>query len=487
MTAVLPIAPRGLRLAAGLAAAVPFLAGCSVGPDHVSPEMPLPAVWSEPKAPGMSLAPVPAEEWWKTFNDPLLDSLIDRARRSNQDLEAAVLRLREARAQKMIARAGALPSLTAGGFYQRSRPSATLSARARSLGEEENLWHGGFDALWEIDIFGGARRSIEAAQDQVESAQEDYRDVLVTLFAEVARNYIELRGLQKEIAVARRNLEAQRDTAALVRAKFQAGLVSELDVVRAEAQAATTESQVPLLEDSRAQAIHRLGVLAGEAPGALGDELAKEAAIPPPPPEVPIGLPSGLLQRRPDIRRAERELAAACARIGAAKADLFPRFFLNGSAGLESQRFKSFGDWDSRSWSIGPSFSWPVFASGRIWANVQVQDARHQQALTFYEKTVLLSLEEVENALSRCRREKERWRALDAAVQSSRRAVALASEVYRRGLIDFLSVLEAERSLYSAESQLALSERSVSMATVALYKALGGGWEKAEEMSRAGR
>jgi NodT family efflux transporter outer membrane factor (OMF) lipoprotein len=473
-------------------------AGCSVGPDYEAPDVPLPAAWSQQETPGTSTAPA-AAAWWKTFRDPILDSLIERAVASNHDLRIARARVREAREAEIIAASAGLPAVNASGSYSRSRTSENLSfggsvsggggASANRVfgpeGEQRDLWVAGFDASWELDVFGGVRRSVEASRADLEAFEADLRDVLVTLLAEVGSSYIELRGSQRALAITRANAASQRETVLLTRARFQAGLVGELDVVRAEAQVAATESAVPALEASIAQSIHRLGVLLGEEPGALRPELLAEAPIPPPPAEVPVGLPSELLLRRPDLRRAERELASACARIGVARADLFPRFFLIGTVGLESDRFKTWGNSDSRFWSLGPNVSWPVFAGGRIRANVRVADARHEQALDRYERSVLLSLEEVENALVGYGSAQGRLRSLVQAVQSNRRAVEMSSELYTRGLLDFLAVLDAQRALFLSEGQMVESERQVSTALVALYKALGGGWEETEEEAEA--
>ncbi|HSW46747.1 MAG TPA: efflux transporter outer membrane subunit, partial [Phycisphaerae bacterium] len=341
----------------------------------------------------------------------------------------------------------------------------------------QNLFQTGFDATWEVDVFGGVRRSVEAAGADIQAAEEYQRHVLVSLLSEVARNYIETRSNQRRLTIAAENISSQQDTLELTRTRFNAGLTSELDVAQAQAQLATTQSQVPVLEMLLAQAIHRLGVLLGQPPESLVDELVQAAPIPAVPPEIPVGLPSELLHRRPDIRRSERQLAAATARIGVATAELFPRFSLTGSFGTQTDDIQHFLDRKSLFWSVGPTMSWPIFDAGRIRANIDVQDIRQQQALALYQQAILIALEEVENALVAYRQEQVRYRHLATAAKSNRRAFDLANERYAKGLADFLSVLESQRSLYVTEDALIQSEGRAVASLIAIYKALGGGWE----------
>jgi NodT family efflux transporter outer membrane factor (OMF) lipoprotein len=277
--------------------------------------------------------------------------------------------------------------------------------------------------------------------------------------------------------VARANFKAQQDTLELTRVRFQAGLASDLEVAQAEAQVKTTAAQIPILESSLKQAAYRLDLLLGSEPGSLWSELSNEAPIPALPPEVLVGLPSELLRRRPDIRRAERQLAAATARTGAAIADLFPKFSLTGAFGLQSISASDWFTGGSRFWSIGPTIRWPVFDAGRIRANIEVRNAQQEQALRQYERTILTALQDVENALVNYAKEQTRYRSLDEAVAANRRAMAMSNELYIRGLVDFLNVLDAQRSLYFSEAELAVSESRMASNLVSLYKALGGGWE----------
>jgi NodT family efflux transporter outer membrane factor (OMF) lipoprotein len=460
------------------------LAACTVGPDYRPPRTTVPPTWGELASAGAASQPSnptsdpsPLAEWWTTFHDATLDALVKRAVRANPDLRRAEARVREARARRGVVAADRFPALDAAGSAARSRASANISNAPPGAGEPSSLYQVGFDASWEIDLFGGVRRSLEAADADVAAGVEDRRDALVSLLAEVARSYVELRGAQRQAAIARANLGAQTETLELTRARLAAGLASDLDVARAEAQVQATAAQIPSLESAARASIHLLSVLLAQQPNALAGELSREAPIPPTPREVPIGLPSDLLRRRPDVRRAERQLAAATARIGVATADLFPRFSLVGSLGLESSTFRDVGDLDSRFWSIGPSVSWPLLDFGRIRSNVDVVDAREEQAAAVYERTVLTSLREVEDALVSFSREQARRRELAGAVDSNRRAVSLADQLYRAGRTDFLSVLQSQRDLYASEDDLVDSDRRVASDLIALYKALGGGWE----------
>lgn len=302
---------------------------------------------------------------------------------------------------------------------------------------------------------------------------------MVTLLAEVAQNYLELRGSQRQLAIAQANLKAQSETLGITRSRYEAGLASDLDVARAQAQVQTTQSQIPALQASARQSIHLLGVLLGQPPMALAEELSRHEAIPEPPPQVPVGLPSELLRRRPDIRRAERQLAAATARIGVATANLFPRFSLTGSFGLQSGQLDTLPNAGSNFWSIGPGVRWLVLDWGRVRSEIHVQNARQEQALLAYEQTVLTALREVEDALVVFTHEQARHQALVRALAANRRAVELATQLYQQGLSDFLSVLQAQRDLYASEDALAQSDLTVSTALVRLYKSLGGGWDDA--------
>ena len=465
-----------------LALLVAATGGCAVGPNYQHPAATAPAQWGASLAGGETNAPAALAAWWETFHDARLDSLINRAVQSNLDLQIAQARVRAARAQYNIAAADLLPTVDGSGAYERqqqSRHQPVLGSLPIPAGVpfENNVYQAGFDASWEIDVFGGKRRAKEAARAEFAASEFDRRGAVVTLLGEVAHNYLEVRGYQRRLAIAQENIAAQAKELAITRDRFAHGLTSDLDVEQAGTLLATTRAEVPALETDLSAAIHRLGVLLGQQPEALTAELSVAAPIPAAPPVVPVGLPSGLLLRRPDVQVAERQLAAATANIGVAKADLFPKFFLTGAAGFESV---SASDWftsGSSFWSAGPTVQWRIFDAGRIRANIRVQNARQEQALAAYEQTVLTAFEDVENGLVAYANEQTRRLSLEDAVTTSQKSLELANKLYANGLTDFLHVLDAERSLYQAQDALAQSDRTVATDLVALYKSLGGGWE----------
>jgi NodT family efflux transporter outer membrane factor (OMF) lipoprotein len=466
-----------------------LITGCKVGPDYRQPELNIPGQFSSSPAQSATTQPTtrPAEDlsrWWTVFQDPALDSLIERAGKSNLDLKLAAARLREAKAARGIVAAGLWPTANLSGSASRYKgseklPGMTIAGFENPAAQEQSNYQIGTDALWELDIFGGTRRGIEAAEADIAAAEEANRDVMVSLMAEVALNYIQLRGSQRELAIARQNIKLQRDTLELTQTRFKAGLTGELDVARSRALVASTEAVLPPVQQAISQSIFRLSVLIGRDPGMLLGELSSEAAMPTGPVAFPPGMPSELLRRRPDIRRSERELAAATARIGVATADLFPKFTIVGNLGVQTNRYAHIADAHSGFWSIGPGVSWPIFDAGRIRSQIAVQSARTDAALIGYESNVLLALEEVENAIVAHARDRERRAALAESVAANRRSVELASELYSKGLVDFLSVLDAQKDLFSSEEQLVLVDRAIAADIVKLYKALGGGWAEA--------
>lgn len=456
--------------------------GCAVGPNYRPPRAEAPAHWAEPLGNGETNAPALLGAWWKNFHDPELNSLVDRAVRSNLDLKIAQARVRAARAEKQMTSADLWPSANATGSYQRQQQSRNQPVLGSfpippSVPFENNVYQAGFDASWEIDVFGGRRRAVESASAQLAATEYESKDVLLTLLGDVARNYVDVRGYQRRLVIARENIKAQEEGLAIARDRFAHGVASDLDVEQAATLLTTTRAEVPALEAARETSIHRLGVLLGLQPGALIAELSVEQPIPAAPPSVPVGLPSDLLLRRPDVREAERKLAAATASIGVAKADLFPKFFLTGVAGVESV---SASDWfagNSQFWSVGPTMTWKIFDAGRIRANIRVQNARQEQALGAYEQTTLTAFEDVENSLVAYAKEQTRRDSLADSVTTSQKSLDLAIRLYRSGLTDFVNVLEAERALYEAQDALVQSDRNISTDVVALYKSLGGGWD----------
>ncbi len=449
-----------------------LLSGCAVGPNYEPPRTDVPAAWY---GPSLATEPnMPAQQdivhWWTNFGDDELTSLIGRAVQSNLDLKIAESRIGQARAARGVVAGGLWPSVNAAAAESRSRTAGL------SRGATRNLYEAGFDAAWELDIFGGVRRDIEAAEADVQAAIENRRGVLVTLAAEVALDYIDIRAFQQQVVIAQNNLHIQMETAKLTSARFDTGFVGALDVANADAQTAATASQIPLLESSIQQTIYSLSILLDREPSALMGELIDTSSIPTAPLNVPAGVPSDLLRRRPDIRSAEAGIHSATARVGVAVAELFPKLSLSGTAGYQSSRSGTLTEWNNRFWSFGPSASWPIFAGGSIASNIELQKAREEQSLIVYRQTVLNAMQEVENALIASCKEQQHRDELIKAVTANRKAVQLATQLYTQGQIEFLNVLATQTALYATEDALVQSNRAVSTNLVALYKALGGGW-----------
>ena len=463
-----------------------LLSACTVGPDYRAPQETA-AVWVtaeesiEPRSEVLT-------EWWSRFEDPLMTSLIERAARSNHDLRIATARVREARDLRHATRSKHLPQIGAAADATRFRLSengvgvGSAAAQQGLVNREDDFFQAGFDATWELDVFGGTRRAVEGASARVEAVEQDRRDTLVTVLAEVALCYIEIRGNERRLAVAKDNLRIQRQSLELVENKVASGLARQLEAEQARAQLETTRSTIPALSGARRVGAYRLAVLLGEEPGALLSELA--AARPVPSALASIGLPTELLRRRPDVRAAERRLAAATADIGVAVADLYPRFLLSSAAGRESGAFSELLSAGSGTWLASPGIRWPIFQGGRIRANIRAVKARSEAALARYERRVLIAIEEAESALVRTLRERETRQRLEQAVVASRRAAELAEILYRRGLADYLTVLDSQRTLNVVDDRLALSATAEATSVVRLYKALGGGWEAFEPPSQ---
>lgn len=480
-----------------------LLLGCTVGPDFAPPKADTPQRFTLPAqmpASAATQAPIASAAWWESFGDPALTSLVGRAATSNLDVRQAVLRIAEARANRDVAAAGMFPVLSANASYERERISekTAFTSLLGSLGAGAAAGHGppggvsgvppgfqnpfgqwqaGFDASWEIDLWGRVRRNVEAADADTEASVEDGRSVLVSLFAEVGRDYVDLRAAQLRRAVLEENVATARDILALARDRRQAGTGTDLDVANAAAQLTSTEAQLPAEASRATQDVNGLSFLLGQPPGTLGAELETAKPVPPVPPEVPIGLPADLVRRRPDIREAEAQLHAATARIGVAVADLFPTVTLSANAGSQASRAGEIGTWASRFFSIGPSLELPIFNGGQLRAMVRLQDVRAKEAAVAYARAVLSALNDVENALAAYGAEQSRRVSLTATVDQDREALSLARQRYASGVTTFLDVLDAERALEQSELSLADSTAAVSTDLVALYKALGGGWE----------
>lgn len=475
-----------MKSAITIAAICFLLAGCAVGPNYKPPKISAPANWASPLAGGETNSPAGLAAWWKNFDDTNLDSLVATAVQSNLTLRIAAARVREARAERGVVAGELWPSVAGSASYSRNRfGQNSFPPLPPGTGLDYNLYSAGFDAAWELDIFGGTRRAVEAANAEIGAAEYGQRDVLVSLLAELVRNYIGARSYQQRLAITRSNIQVQQEILDLTSNRFQNGLSSDLDVQQATAVLTSTEAQVPSLETGFRQNVYALAVLLAQPPGALLDEMSAEKPIPLTPPEVPVGLPSDLLQRRPDVQRAERELAAATANIGVARADLFPKFSLTGVASLQSISAHNWFDYASRTWSAGPTVQWELFEAGRIRANIRVQNARQEQALDAYQQTVLTALEDAENALTAYAREQVRRESLSQSVGANQQALELSTQLYKSGLVDFLRVLDSERSLYAAQDALVQSDQAVSEDLVQLYKALGGGWKNESDPALA--
>ena len=472
-----------------LLAALSLLAACTVGPDYEPPDLTttVPDQWHTAVETEMTADTTDLELWWLTFNDPLLTDLIRRAEFGNLDLQAAVGRVAEARAIRGIANGRYWPDIILGGAYsyQKLSENGLQGAQAGQPGdpggtellkEPFESWSAGLSMSWEIDLFGRIRRTVEASDAQLQASVEDYRDVLVTLYAEVGGAYVDARTFQTRLDFAEQNVESQRNSLELTRDRFNAGLTSALDVAQAEQNLAQTESTIPSLEIGLEAGLNRLAVLLGEAPGTLHEELQAYSGLPEPDDKVAYGIPADLLRRRPDIRQSERLLASQTARIGIATADLYPTLSLGGSIGLEALDFENLAEGSSLFWSLVPQISWPIFTGGKIQNRIRAEEARTQQALAAYEQTVLHALEEVQNSLVAYGQEKQRKDRLLEAVRASQRAVDLVQTQYVSGLTNFQNFLDAQRSLFRQQDELAESAGQVVNNLITLNRSLGGGW-----------
>ncbi|WP_416772928.1 efflux transporter outer membrane subunit [Pseudomonas sp. RHF3.3-3] len=458
--------------------------GCTLGPDFEAPKPELGERWHTRQGePGHSQPAEGATEaaWWEGFADPQLAALMRQVQAGNLDLQRAASRLAQSRAARRSIAADELPKVDGAAGYSRARNSSRgLSDPSGENGRHDyNLWSTGLGISWEADLWGRVKRSVEAADANVQVAEEDRRAVLVTILAETARDYIQLRALQNEQAVTRQNLEIARRTRALTHLRRDEGVATELEVAQATAQVATIEAQLPALQQGEARLINALSRLMGLEPQALAGQLQAATAIPVPPASVPIGLPSELARRRPDIRRAEADLHAATAAIGMARADFYPRISLSGNLGFQALQLSDLGSWGSHTLAVGPSLSVPLFEGGRLQGQLQLRESRQQEAALRYRQTVLDAWHEVDDALSAYQAGQRRRDSLHQAVEQSRLALASARQQYEQGTVDFLNVLTVQGALLANEDALVDSTAAVSLALVGLYGALGGGWEQA--------
>lgn len=450
------------------------LAGCaSVGPDYAPPTPDAPAAWSglEHGGPAQGGQTGDISRWWRTLNDPLLTSLVAEALRTNHDLRDAQARLRAARARRAVALAGFFPGLNASGSGSRA-----MSSREAGTGLTRENYDVGLDASWELDVFGGVRRDFEAAGADLEASEASLNAAQVSLAAEVALSYVEMRSLQQRLGIARTNLASQSETLQLTQWRAQAGLADSQDVAQALSSREQTRAQIPALETSLTETQHSLDILLGMTPGSLRERLDAGSELPQPSEKIAVGIPADVLRQRPDVRAAERLLAAETARVGVAEAARYPSFTLSGSLGLEALTLGALGNSGAETWNLVEGITAPIFQAGRLRAQVEVQDAAREQALVAYEQTVLEALRDVENALVALARSRQRAEALGIAAEAARNAADMARQRYSSGLIDFQPVLDAERSALSTEDSLASARADGVLALIRLYKALGGGW-----------
>jgi NodT family efflux transporter outer membrane factor (OMF) lipoprotein len=476
----------------GFAAALAFAAlqaGCAVGPDYAMPDMALPSRWTQASADARGSSPAASlDAWWRGFNDPLLDELMDEAVAGNADVASAKAKIREARATRREAEAGLWPSVTGSASASETGPQSGIGGGATTATSSSSAasspFQAGLDASWELDLFGGKRRDAEAAVKGEEATEEDLRATLLTLIGDVGAYYAEARGYQARIALARRTVASQRRTADLTQVKFEAGAASGADAAKADSQAAATAADIPTYEAGYAEAVHRLSVLTGRAPGALYDRMQAVRAIPAPRKALPAGVPADLLSRRPDVRAAERRVAQATAKIGAAESALYPDVSLTGSLSTTASRPGELLRASSVSWSWGPSVSIPILDGGKLAAERDATQAQRDEYLVAWRSSVLTAMEDVENALVSLKQESLRARRLAASVDGYRKAADLSRTQYEAGKSSFLDVLDAERSLYSEEDSLIQSRVALAKDYVALAKALGGGWDAPVDASR---
>lgn len=451
-----------------------LLVSCSVGPNYQAPNNNYADGWASSQEGVNDKATV--VQWWTAFNDPLLTRYIEQAAQNNKDVQVATANVTRARALRRESNSGFFPTIGANADASRSKSSEAVSSNNNG-GQVRNLYDAGFDASWELDVFGGTRRTVEAADARVGSAVASYHDIMLTTFSDVARTYYEARGFQKRIAITQQNSNLLKQTYELIETRLQAGEASEFDVTRARGEYQATLARVPNLQADLEASIYTLSVLLGLPPEALLGEMQQVKALPTPPDLVPVGLRSDILRRRPDVRMAERELAASSADIGAETAELFPKFFLTGDIGSQARVFGDLFTAAGGLWSLAAAMQWSVFEAGAIQARIDVEKAENKAALATYEKTVLEALADAETALTRYGREIETRKKLEQSIQSRRNAVQLAQNLLDAGESDYLEVLDAQRELTSSEDTLVISETNTIIKLVALYTALGGGWE----------
>jgi len=453
-----------------------FLSSCSlVGPNYDgAPELDLPQSWNHKLGEDFVAGDIDLTEWWKNLSDPILDELIKEASKDNLNIRMAISRVEEARGNFGIVDSLRFPQLDLEGSVKRSKTSESASYTSSITDTYSTL---GLDLGWEIDVFGFVRRSVEAADAEIDASVEYYRDVMVVLYSEIAKSYVSARTYQARLQFANDNVKNQKETVGIVAARYEAELVSEIDVFQSKQNLAASEAAIPLLNASLDRTINRLAVLLGKKPGYLQDKLLQPKAIPQPPQKITLFLPAEILRQRPDIRQAERDLAAQTARIGITVAEMYPRFSLGGTIGISKASDNS---GNTEYYSFGPSFTWEVFDAGRHEAEIKVQDERLEQARASYEKTVLTALEEVENALTAYNEEQYRIQKIKNSVDASKNVNEITRARYSAGLIDFQEVLDAQRVVFNQEDDLATSQGELIQHLIDIYWSMGGGWDETQ-------
>ncbi len=510
-SAELKSTPARLSVRGRLAlATLATLSGCMVGPDYKRPQTWAarsftgshgPTLANAARAGSLPVAAPPDPSWWKVFGDPELTALEARVAGANLSVREATFRLVESRAQRQVTAAALYPTLQGTGSYMRDKlpnrvlqralqsgisslplSGSTLDGVRQEAGEVAippvDLWQDAIDASYQVDLWGQVRRQVEAATAQLEQSADARRSSLISAEAEMARDYVQLRGDQTLLAIQQDNLHTAQQTLTLTRQRFTGGLTTDLDVQNALAQLASTQSQIPNLQQQITEQINAISLLLGAPPQALAGELQTAAPVPPVPPRVPVGVPSDLVLRRPDVRQAADQLHAATAQIGVAVAAFYPQVTLTGNLNELALQFRDLFTWQSAGYEFGPSVTLPLFEGGRLRGQLRLNKAQQAEAAVSYEQTVLQAWHDVDNALTSYGGEQERRDQLARSVDASRNALALAEDQYAHGLTTFLNVLDAERTLLSAQQQYATSTTTVSTNLVQLYNALGGGWEQ---------
>lgn len=450
----------------------------TVGPDYQQPEIAAPDAWHSAAMADIDDDAAALRQWWTSLGDPQLDAFVADVLAANHDLRTAAWRVEEARALRGVAAGSRLPQVEVSGSASRAKASDAASASPPDGGfDPATTFEAGVGASWEIDLFGRIRRAVEAADASVQSAEESYRDVLVSVLAEAALAYVDLRTTRERLRLAEENLKVQDETLKLTQDRFDAGLVSGLDIAQARANRATTMALIPTLIDLEERSLNRLAVLTGQNPGAVHQRFAEPAGIPDEPDDLMLVIPADVIRQRPDIRRAERQLAAQTARIGVATADLYPSFSLTGFVGLRALEAADLANGDALTWNAGLPFRWAVFSGGRIRSQIRAEETRTEQLLSSYEQTILRAFEEVENAVSGYHASRSRRDQLADAVKATHESLDLVLTQYRAGLTNFQNVLDTQRSLLGRQDDYAIAQGQVFESIISLYRSLGGGWD----------